>query len=252
MSDTLDTMLRAALKEAKMWLDNFVVPRLCPVCGEPLQGHLGELCFKCLAALPVCHARGPELIENRAALSNMPFGTGIVAAWFNYDPADPYAGLIRSAKYHDRPILARHCGALFARELLQRGAAGSLISPSDIAVLLPMPMFFAKQLKRGYNQSREIALGMAGVLGIPVGDNLVAVRPHGSQTRLSYNERAANIHGCYRCRHPEELERLNVAIVDDVITTGASMGEAISALAWGRAKPSTVSVLALGATVKGS
>ncbi len=239
-------ILDLAIREARLWRDTCLVPRTCAVCGSLLSEKEGDVCFQCLTSLPRHRISGPELLENSSPLTNAPFPIGVIRAWYSYNPSDPYAAIIRKGKYNDRPAMLRQMGALFARDLLLSADSSAVRS---IDVLLPMPMFWLKRMHRGYNQSAEIARGMADVLGIPVGDNLVATRGHSTQTRLSFRQRSVNIRGCYACIHPAELDGLNVAVVDDVITTGASMTEAMFALAWSGATPASLSFLALGATV---
>lgn len=241
--------LLAALRGiVKSFGDTYLLPRNCAVCGRPLAADEEVLCLKCLIELPVCRERGITLVNNREALMNAVQPVSLVEAFMHYDPQTAYAGLIRGAKYNDRPRQAYLLGRIFARELLTRPYAAGQLTPEKIDVLLPIPMYRTKQLWRGYNQSFEIARGIAEVLGCEVADNLVAVRPHKTQTRLSYSKRAENIKGCFDVREPEELRGLNIALVDDIITTGASMGEALITLSWRAPHIASASLLALGAT----
>ena len=242
-------MLSDMLGLIRHLFDTYIVPRTCPVCGATLAPHEGPMCMECLIKLPVCTKSGPEIFDLRGPIVNGASPFGMAAAWYSYDPASPYARLIRNAKYNDSPRLARTLGAMFAAEQLRRGTAPGQIDIRDIDVLLPMPMHRSKRLKRGYNQSEEIALGMAEVLGLPVGDNLVAVKPHGTQTRLDNTRRAANIKDCFDLHDGHELAGLNVAVVDDIITTGASMTEAATVLSLRAPDAASVSYLALGLTV---
>lgn len=241
-------MFKTLTHQLRLLVDGYLLPRTCAVCGRRLHESEHVMCMPCTAGAPVCRQRGVMLIDRHDAIDNAAMPVGIVEAWMLYDPESPYAALIRSAKYHSRPDLARELGRLLGRELLSRGYAPGTLRPDDIDVLLPLPMHWSKELRRGYNQSAEIARGLAEVTGAAVGDNLVAVRPHRTQTQLSHSRRAANIKGCFELRHSDELWGLNVAIVDDIITTGASMGEAVMALSRGMPAAASVSVLALGVT----
>lgn len=211
------------------------------------------VCRPCMLNLPLCRRSGFELLENRAMLSNAPMPVRSVRAFFSYNPEDVYAGIIRTLKYHGRPDIGRAMGRLFAQRLMAmpRGE-GCEIHLSDIDVLLPIPMHPLKKLRRGFNQAQEIARGMAEACGAVVGDNLVAVKRHSTQTRLSFSERSSNIRGCFALRHGSELAGLNVAIVDDIITTGASMTEALTALAYGAPDAASVALYALAATARKS
>ncbi len=241
-------MFKTLTRQLRMLVDGYLLPRSCAVCGRLLHADEKVLCMPCLVGMPVCNQRDILLLNRHAALVNAAMPTGLVEAWMVYDPESPYGGLIRTAKYHSHPDMARELGRLFGRELLSRGYASGGLRPEDIDALLPMPMHWSKELRRGYNQSAEIAAGLAELTGAVVADNLVAVRPHRTQTRLSHSRRAANIKDCFELRHADELAGLHVAIVDDIITTGASVEEAVMTLSRSKPGVASVSVLALGAT----
>ncbi|MDE6854351.1 MAG: hypothetical protein K2J38_04770 [Muribaculaceae bacterium] len=237
-------------------LDGVLVPRVCVLCGNPLAAGSPYVCTACMASVPVCHADGVEMLDLRARIVNAVAPAGLVSAWTLYDPSHLTAGLVRMSKYGDAPGLARWLGQQYGRDLMlgyERMAkiSDSEVHPSDIDVLLPMPMHRSKLLSRGYNQAEMIALGISDVTGIPVGDNLVAVRPHRTQTRLDNKARMLNVEGCFSVECGDELSGLNVAVVDDVITTGASMCEAAGAISRGAPEVASVSFLALAHTIRG-
>lgn len=241
-------MLHSIRRVLRHFADRYAFARVCAVCGTVLEPDERLMCMHCLLTMPRCRERGVSMIDGNAPILNAAIPVAMVEAWIIYDPASDYASLIRDAKYNDRPGQARELGRLFAADLLRRPFADGEVHPDGIDVLLPVPMHWTKRMRRGYNQSEEIALGMAEVLGCATGDNLVAVKPHGTQTKLSYSGRARNIKGCFAIEHGDELEGLNVAVVDDIITTGASMGEAAMALSTGAAGAASLSFLSIGAT----
>ena len=171
------------------------------------------MCTACLLALPrLAYIPGvvPALHQ---ALSNGPALPGLEAVWFRYDPAGDFARLVRSAKYENRPRQGRLMGRAFARELL----ADTAVALDSVDVLLPVPMHWVKQIGRGYNQSREIARGISDISGIPVGDNLVAVEAHRTQTKRSRRSRLVNVQGTIECVRPDELAGLDICLVDDIV-----------------------------------
>lgn len=236
---TISSLLRA--------LCDLAVPRTCLVCGCSLtDSEEASLCLDCLLKLPrtgmhttPTASRGLNAVQERLA-DGPPLLLG--GAWFYYSRNSPYAELVRSAKYHDRPSLARKLGELYGRELLQD--LPDLAAHIDL--LLPVGMHWFKEMRRGYNQSAEIAAGLSRATGIPVGDNLRALRSHATQTRRNAEERRRNISGIFGIDRPEEVRGLNVAIVDDVITSGATAAEAARAVL--RAGAASASLLALGLT----
>ncbi len=227
------TLVRGAL--------DALFPRTCRVCGRSLVEGETLLCVGCMAALPRTrfHLDGFNSLHRRLG-GHHP--VEVAAAWFHYMPDSPYAGLIRRAKYDDRPLYARQMGAMYARELLADGVG------AGFDVLLPVAMHPLKRFVRGYNQADEIARGMAGIFGCDVGDNLRAMRRHTTQTRRGAYERYSNIAGSFAVVSPHELDGLNVVIVDDVITTGSTIADCIRAVGESSA-PASINVLSLGATL---
>lgn len=228
----------------------YVLPRMCPVCGAPVRPPgVGSLCSRCMFALPVCHRRGHELLETRGMLLNASVPVSAVEALMNYDPADPYARIVRTLKYDGRPDIGRAMGRYLALRLLSRPADPCETHFSTIDAILPIPMHPLKRLRRGYNQAEEIARGMADAAGAALADNLMALRPHTTQTHLTFGQRSANLRHCFNVTHPHELDGLNIALVDDIITTGATMAEALMAISRSGARPASISIYALGATL---
>lgn len=212
------------------------LPAVCHICACPLVAGERLLCAGCLAEAPRTLLHRAQLSELNARLGRPPVAVAHAGAWLKYSRSDPFGALIRRAKYNNRPDISRELGRIYARELMADGAF------SGVDVLLPVPMHILRRLRRGYNQAREVALGMAEVTSLPVGDNLVAVRPHATQTRRSIEQRMANLAGTMAVRYPEELLGLHIAIVDDIFTTGSTVREALDVLG---TVPSAVSVYAL-------
>lgn len=223
-------------------LPQMLLPRVCPVCGRGLIEAERAVCMHCLVQLPRTrmHLDPDNSIVARVAHPGLRLQ--LAAAWMDYRRDSPFAAIVRDAKYSHMPRLAREAGRLFALELL----ADRPDALADIDVLLPVPLHWRRLLRRGYNQSEEIARGISAATGIPVGDNLRASRSHRSQTRSTADERRRNVAGIARVRYAEELAGLHVAVVDDVVTTGATMADALHALTT-QASPRALSVLALAA-----
>lgn len=228
-------------------LKSIILPRLCSGCGSVLEH--GAICAACLMQLPRTGVHLAKDNQVRPILDNGPAPAGFTAAWFAYNPAHSRADFIRHAKYMGRPRQARELGRVFAAELMADAPAGyasGLFTIADVDALLPVPMWWGKRVGRGYNQACEIARGISEVCGIPVADNLVALSPHRSQTTLGATGRRSNIEGCFGVVYPDELSDLHVAIVDDIITTGATLGECVLALGRSGARPSAIGAISLG------
>lgn len=226
------------LKEA---LVQIVGGRVCEICGRTLIGNQVAICTGCLAAVPRTnlHRSTPNLLSEFASNAVAPLL--IAASWTFYDPASPAANLIRVGKYGNRALYLKALGRIYGSELM----ADIPTEIQKIDVILPVPMHPRKELKRGYNQAAEFAEGLSEVTGIVLGDNLLTTRQKDTQTHRNRTERRSNVKDIFAVQHPDELNGLNVMVVDDVITTGATISEAILAIGRSGARPASISILAL-------
>lgn len=225
------------------WLADFgrlVMPPVCVVCHGALSRGEDFICLDCLANLPRTgiHGDGFNALHQRLA-GRTPIQR--TAAMFYYYTQSLYADLIHEAKYNERPSIARKLARLYATELLKDNFF------NDIDLLLPVPIHPWKKIVRGYNQTEHIAMGIHDATGIKIGDNLIVKRGHTSQTRKSAYDRWLNSRGIYMTKSPASLAGLHVLIIDDVITTGATLLACADAIH--DTEPSAlISVLTLGAT----
>lgn len=179
-----------------------------------------------------------NIIHQRLA-GNVPIERA--AGYFYYYRESKYASLIHKAKYNNRPVIARHLAEKFANEISKDGFF------DNISLIIPVPLHRFKRITRGYNQSEIIAHGLNKITGIPVGNNIVASRGHSSQTKKNSYSRWINAQGIYTIKNATELENKHILIVDDVITTGATLLACCNALH--QAVPTaTISVLTLAVT----
>lgn len=219
-----------------------LAPAVCEGCGEPLVRGERVLCTVCAASLtPACPA-GDRSGQLRARLHPRTAPVRLVSAWAYYTHESVVGCLLRRAKYDDRPDIVRHLSGLYARELESSGVLG------DVDVLLPVPMHPLKQMLRGYNQAAEMARVIGRRLDIPLGDNLRASRLRAAQAGRAGYSRHRGADGAFAVARADELRGLHVAVNDDIITTGATMSAAISALVPCGVR--AISVLALAATVR--
>ncbi|MCM1518812.1 MAG: hypothetical protein NC117_09240 [Pseudoflavonifractor sp.] len=198
-------------------------PSLCEVCGCTLRRGEQVMCLHCLTSLPRTgvHRDAFNTMHVRVA--------GHVAveragSWFYYYHGSPYRALIRQAKYASRPVVGRMVARMFAREIEGDGFF------DGIDLILPVPLHWWKKARRGYNQTEWIAGGLSDHTGMPVGDNLVALRGHGTQTARGAYSRWLNTQGVYGVEDPGQLDGRHVLVVDDVMTTGATILSCIEAI----------------------
>lgn len=218
--------LRALLRWGKGWLD-LVFPRHCSVCGKPLSATETFVCAACLYALPrVDHLSFTDNAMVQAFWGLLPVDRG--TALFYYQKGSDYRNILFDLKYRHQPETGVFMGRVMAARLAPRGFF------EGIDVILPVPLARTKQRERGYNQSEQIARGITAVTGLPVETQAVIRSVHTStQTRLHRLERQANVQGSFCLKMPERLQGKHVLLLDDVMTTGATLlacGEVIAAL----------------------
>ena len=207
-----------------------VWPETCPICGNVLLKHETPLCLKCLAQLPRTHS------ERDLPYVGAPGNSIRLVSWFVYDTEHPSHRLIHHIKYHDFRNLARKLGREFAMQKYEE--------LKHIDIILPIPIHWTKFLRRTYNQTYEVGLGVSDILLVRVNKNLFALRPHITQTRAGRSEREQNVQGIFGIRSPEELNGKHIAILDDVVTTGATMYSALKAILE-VTKPASVTFISL-------
>ncbi|MEO5699917.1 MAG: hypothetical protein ABIS17_10085 [Casimicrobiaceae bacterium] len=132
--------------------------------------------------------------------------------------------------------------AAWAAQALAADVAARVPAAGRPDVLVPLPLTPARQRARGFNQAQEIARETAAGLGIGVERLLARVRDGSPQAALPWSGRAANVRGAFACSG--DVTGRHVALVDDVMTTGATAGEAARTLIAGGAARVSVWVIA--------
>lgn len=175
------------------------------------------LCVRCQADLP--RVRTVSFEENdiaRIFWGLVPIEKGI--SFFHYTPHSPYSRILFELKYHNHPEVGKTMGRMMTEEL----KATSFFDGIDLIV--PIPLSRKKKRQRGYNQSDWIAWGISEATGIPTDTtSVVRTKSNPSQTTLDHRQRRENVRDIFAVRHPESLEGRHILLVDDVITTGATM-----------------------------
>lgn len=205
------------IKDIANGLLDVLFPRHCPVCGGTLLSHEMHICTSCIFDIP----RTRYHLQNFNAMEQLFAGKALIekaSGFFFYEKGNPYANILHHIKYRNKPKMGQYIASMFARELLQDNCF------NNIDAIIPVPLHYSKMTKRGYNQSAYIAQGFADVLNIPVYDNIIfACRNHESQTNKGIYERWLNTQGIFNAKNTCLIENKHVLIVDDVVTTGATL-----------------------------
>lgn len=211
------------------WLEiiqHLVFPPTCLLCGDQGDGRL-DLCVDCRVDLPYLQGTCPSCglpvtgatpLRCGACQQKAPPYDAVVTP-FRYE--EPIRHLIHSLKFGSRHAHARLLGLLLAERVGQQTVLPELI--------IPIPLHPARYRERGFNQSLEIARVVSADTGIPLDYSLCQRQRYTqAQTRLSAQERQKNIRNAFGLTGP--LRARHVAILDDVMTTGATVGELSLAL----------------------
>lgn len=177
------------------------LPSACPLCALPAAG--ATICGACLAHPP-------------------PFARTVAA----YVYAFPVDRLLQQLKYAGQLALADWAGAALAQAVDRSTAARQAAERPDCIVALPLGR--ARQRERGFNQAHEIATRVARRLQLPIARSLTRIAGGPPQAALSWSQRSANVRGVFAAGDCARGAR--IALVDDVITTGATLAEAARTL----------------------
>ena len=198
-------------------IGQILLPQDCLLCQAASGGQL--LCQACArelpstaSACPRCASAGSSNAECGACIADPPHYDASCAAFVYAYPVD---ALIQALKYGGQLALA----ALFAHELQRRiGRAHGL------DLIVPLPLHPQRLGQRGFNQAAEIARVLSRLYGIAMDAQLAQrVRNTAPQTELPWRERATNMRQAFACGR--DLAGLRIAVVDDVMTTGATLNE---------------------------
>ena len=192
-------------------------PRICPVCNNVLLSHEKHICTKCRIDIPITryHMQEFNAMEQLFA-GKTPIEKAV--GYFFYEKGNPYSNILHNIKYRNNPQLGQYVAKLFAQELLSRDIF------RDIDCIIPVPLHHRKKIQRGYNQSEYIAKGFSEVFNIPVHNNIIiAHKSHESQTNKGIYERWLNTQNIFSAQDTQVLENKHILIVDDVVTTGATL-----------------------------
>jgi ComF family protein len=209
------------------WVTQVVYPMRCPVCGGVSGADKSLWCDGCdrmvqplsKAVCPECHCYRPfdaSECETGHAAPQLP----AVYALGLFDHA--WRAIVHALKYEGRTALATSLGELFAQ---------ALQSGPDIDVIVPIPTDKRKRRERGFGHAELIAAVCARESNTRLLENgLHQTRRIPDQTRLSGPERVQNMTGAFAVNETSEIAKQRVLVIDDVMTTGATLREAARVL----------------------
>ncbi|MBO7468575.1 MAG: ComF family protein [Bacteroidales bacterium] len=205
-------------------LVNLLFPRVCAACGNILLEGEDSVCTTCRFLLPKTgYENNPDNPLAQMFYGQMPFNA--VMAEFFFSKTGKVQHLIHGLKYHH----CRENGIFLGQEI-----GKSLLKAPDyqgIDFIIPIPLHPKKEKLRGYNQSLVIAEGIHEIMNVPIAEkSLVRSVFTNTQTKKSREERYQNVKDIFELKKPEQLQGKHVLLVDDVLTTGATLMSAGKAL----------------------
>lgn len=218
-------MGRSGIKNLANDFIGLIYPRICACCGNSLWKHEVIICTSCDFRLP----RTNFHLETDNPASRTFWGRAEIenaTAFFFFNKGNRVQRLIHLLKYKGRKDIGVFIGEMHGRILRQTPVYGTA------EIILPVPLHKKKLMKRGYNQSEQYAIGLSKAMKIPQ-DPYILGRTHftETQTKKSRYGRWRNVEGLFGVDNGSQLEGKHVLIVDDVITTGATLEACIAAIA---------------------
>ncbi len=211
----------------KLWLESLlhlVLPNSCVICKKPISSSEPDICIFCTYEL----TRYEGLTSSNNAVEKTFWGRVQVENAFAYlllKQGNSVQKLIHQLKYKNKKRLGIHLGETMAEKLIKEKKA------LNLDLILPMPLHPKKFRLRGYNQSSCIANGLSKVFKVDINEDVLIRKDYqNSQTNKGRIERWENVKGSFCCVNETLLEGKHVLIVDDVLTTGATMESCINCI----------------------
>ncbi|NOT51483.1 MAG: ComF family protein [Chitinophagaceae bacterium] len=205
-----------SIKEIKDSFLHLLFPHVCIGCGSDILSETSELCMRCMDAMPETnfelHPNNPveKLFWGRLQL------TGGTAQYY-FTKESLMQRLMHQFKYKGNKDLGLQLGRIMGDQIKRSGRF-------DVDALIPLPLFQRKEKRRGYNQATVLCKGMAESMKIAVLDK-VMIRPQHTETQTKKGriERWKNMEGKFVLIDPAAIRNKHLLLVDDVVTTGATL-----------------------------
>lgn len=210
-------LLIMAFREIKDSFVHLLFPHVCNGCGNDILSERSELCMRCIAEMPETnfHAYANNPVE-KIFWGRLPLVSGTAQYYFTKESLMQH--LMHELKYKGNKALGKQLGRMMGDDLTQTDRFTS------IDALIPLPLFPAKEKRRGYNQATILCEGMAEVMKIEVLKDVIVRRRHtDTQTKKGRIERWQNMEGKFELIKPADICHKHILLVDDVVTTGATL-----------------------------
>ncbi len=197
---------------------DFILPRICPSCNSKLLPEETAICSSCFSRIKIAE-EDRITFEFRKKFEGKNIISGF-ASMFIFEKDKEIQHIIHSIKYSQRFLNGMFLGKIMSLFIEDK------INAWKIDLLIPVPLHSVKKAERGFNQSYYISKGISRNFKIPIDEkSLKRKRYTQSQTTMNLIERQENIKDAFRVKHKKIIAGKNILLIDDVITTGATVAE---------------------------
>lgn len=202
---------------------DFFLPRFCSSCNKKLTVKERIVCPECLCKIQTASKNRLQFEFQKKFLQK-----NIIAGFtslFIFEKDKELQSIIHSIKYNQRFLTGKFLGELVGKEF------NKLFQSWEIDYIIPIPLHHLKKAERGFNQSFFIAKGINKQTKILINSKVIKRnRFTQTQTALNLHEREENMSGAFSIKKVNDLKDKNILLVDDVITTGATISECAKVL----------------------
>ncbi len=207
------------MKILKKILDDglsLLYPKICLSCGNNIRSYEEAICLTCQYKLPKTNFH----LEKENTMAELFWGRANIrhaASFYYFDKGGLVRNLIHNLKYGNKPEIGLRLGQLYGKTL----RTSSFFQ--EIEVIIPVPLHPKKQKMRGYNQSIQFAKGISKTMQVPWSEVLSRTVMTETQTQKARIERFKNVEHAFKVITPDMAKGKHVLLVDDVLTTGATL-----------------------------
>lgn len=216
-----------------------IFPNLCIACDTQSKTKNSSFCVDCLYKMPYTDhftQKNNKVVQH--FWGRIPLDHG--GALLTLRDESMVSHMMHKLKYKSTPEIGHILGQIAG----DRWGHQTLFKKPDI--IIPVPLTIKKKAKRGYNQSEKFGSGLSEKIGVYCSDNIILkIKETPSQTGKSRTDRVSNVKDSFEIKSPEKIRGKHVLVVDDVVTTGATLEACCLALL--QAGASKISILTIAA-----
>lgn len=204
------------VKEIKESVLHLFFPHICTGCGSDILNVESALCMRCVDAMPETNFElHPDNPVEKSFWGRLPLIGATAQFYFAKESLMQH--LMHQFKYKGNRELGIQLGRMMGEQIMNSGRF-------DADALVPLPLFPAKEKRRGYNQATVLCQGIAERMKIPILDKAITRPQHTeTQTKKGRIERWKNMEGKFILSDPDAIKNKHLLLVDDVVTTGATL-----------------------------